>query len=119
MERDKSSQREESVVSVESEASRLLRAIVSPPLPGESVKALIGRAARRAGLMFNRARKLWYGEALAILAVEMDALRAAAQGKQEAERERENALRSECREILERVGRIEALLAQELANRRR
>ena len=65
-------------VSVRAEASSLLRALVAPPAPGESVKALIARGARRAGLSFERARKLWYQEAGRILADEMDALRAAA-----------------------------------------
>jgi hypothetical protein len=101
-------------VSVESEASSLLRVIVAPPVPGESVKALIGRAARRCGLTFSRARKLWYGEARAILATEMDALRAAARVKQdEAEGGYERALRAEYREIFDRLARIEARLGEE------
>lgn len=103
-------------MSVEFEASRLLRDLVAPPYPGESVKALIGRAARRAGLTFIRAKKLWYGEVRdgAIRAEEMDALRAAVRIKQdEAEGEHERALRAEYREIFDRLARIEARLGEE------
>ena len=98
-------------MSVESEASSLLRAIVAPPFPGESVKALIGRAARKGGLTFIRARKLWYREARAILASEMDALRAARR-----QREEEIALSGQYRDIIQRLSDIEARLDAEGAN---
>ena len=60
---------------VKSEASTLLREIVAPPWPGESVKALIRRASRKSGLTVSRATKLWYGLCARIDAEEIDRLR--------------------------------------------
>lgn len=60
------------------EAARLLQALASPSQPGESVKALISRAARRAGLPAGLCKRLWYGEARRIDADTMDHLRARA-----------------------------------------
>jgi uncharacterized protein YceH (UPF0502 family) len=97
----------ERCVSIESEASSLLRALVTPPAPGESVKALIRRAGRRAGLTFSRAKKLWYSEARAIRAEEMDAIRAAAARKQG---EAESDLRNEIEHLRARLAGIEARL---------
>lgn len=87
---------EGSNVSVELEASSLLRVLATPAVPGERVAAAIARAAHRAGLTFQRTRSLWYQEARAILAVEMDELRKAAasarQGSSEKLRARDEAL---------------------------
>lgn len=95
-------------VSVNLKAATLLRDLVAPPAPGESVKAQIGRAARRAGLSFERSRKIWYGEAQKILAEEWIAL-------QEAVRRRCgdcNDLRSESQDLAASIDRIEAELAR-------
>lgn len=43
------------------EMQAAVRVIASPSIPGESVKAAISRAARRSGLSFSQARRLWYG----------------------------------------------------------
>ena len=79
---------EEISESVKDEARRLLRQIVSPPYPGESVKSLINRAARKAGLTAGRCKKYWYGEVGLPTAEEIDALRRAAavgnRGKEQA-----------------------------------
>ena len=72
---------------------------------------LLGRAARKGGLTFIRARKHWYREARAILASEMDALRAARR-----QREEEIALSGQYRDIIQRLSVIEARLDAEGAN---
>lgn len=115
MEWENHSPSREQSVSVEFEASSLLRDLVAPPYPGESVKALIGRAARRSGLTFIRAKKLWYGEVRdnAIRAEEMDALRRAARVKQD---EAESGLIGELRELRARLARLETRLAQDGAS---
>jgi hypothetical protein len=95
-------------VSVKAEAASLLREMVAPPAPGESVKALIGRAARASGLSFIRAKKLWYGEAQTILAEEMDALRATTRRRCGDK----NAVRSESQTLGASIERIEAELAR-------
>lgn len=59
------------------EARELVRQIVEPCRAGESVKALIRRAARVTGLSFGRVRSFWYGQARAIRAEEIDKLRQA------------------------------------------
>jgi hypothetical protein len=65
------------VMSVAIEMSGIVREASQPCAPGESVKALIRRAAIRLGLPHRRARALWYAEARAIRAEEADRLRAA------------------------------------------
>ena len=107
MKQDMSSRSGDSSMSVELEASTLLRNLAEPVSAGESIKALINRAARKAGMTTSRARKCWYGEAKAILAQEMDALRGAAAKRQE---EREHGARTEFRELSERIARIEAAM---------
>jgi hypothetical protein len=95
-------------VSVKAEAASLLREICAPPAPGESVKALIGRAARASGLTFIRAKKLWYGEAANVLAEEWIAL-------QQTARRRcgdTDAVRSESQALGASLERIEAELAR-------
>jgi hypothetical protein len=58
------------------EARVLIRAVAWPGMePGESRKQAIGRAARRLGLRFSRARAVWYGLCRRIDAWEIDALR--------------------------------------------
>ena len=83
-------------MSVEAEAQALLRELAEPAVPGELVTAAVGRAARRAGLSASRVGKIWYGNARAILAVEMDQLRERAATAREAKnveiRNRDSAL---------------------------
>jgi len=104
----------EDSVSSQTEAQRILRELVAPPSPGESVKSLIRRAARYAGLEFRRAKSLWYGEARAILAEELDHLRQAAAGRTVKQREKawvnEEHGRAELRDVLDRLERIETAL---------
>ncbi len=45
------------------DTAAMLRLMAEPPVAGELVKQQIGRAARRCRLTYERARKLWYGEA--------------------------------------------------------
>lgn len=87
------------------EASELLRSLASPAIPGESVKAVIGRAARRAGLTYGRARRIWYRLAV-VTAEEIDRLRREAAQRRGAE---EDAARDEYQAALRR---IEDLLAR-------
>lgn len=58
------------------EMASIMRDAAQPGVPGESVKAAIGRAARRLGLPYERARAIWYGQARMIRAEEADRLRA-------------------------------------------
>lgn len=104
---DKSSEGSESV-SVESEASGLLRTLATPAIPGERVAAAIARAAHRGGLTFQRARSVWYEEARAILASEMDRIRGAV------ERERQKSS-TQFRAHDEALGDRVALIELELA----
>ena len=59
---------------VEYEAAQLLKRAAGPAEIGSGVKAAIGRAARRLGWPFNRAREIWYGRAR-VRVREMDQLR--------------------------------------------
>ena len=58
-----------------SEMQRIVRSAAEPAVPGESVKAALGRAARRLGLGYRRARTFWYGDACSVRAWEADRLR--------------------------------------------
>lgn len=90
------------------EASDLMRLLAEPCLPGDSVKAAINRAAKRASrfllkpMSFGRAEDIWRKEARAIRSEEMDALRRASKREQET---RDEALALEAR-----LARIEAAL---------
>lgn len=75
---------EDSELSSECEASNLVRRAAEPREAGESVKAAIGRAARRLHWSITRTRAIWYAEARRIDSHEMDQLRALA--RQQAER---------------------------------
>lgn len=90
------------------EMTSLLRAVAAPTDPGEGVKAAIGRAARRLGLPWGRAKRLWYGEARRVDAWEMDAARRflAARAKNNAA-----ALRMEHARALDALALLEARLA--------
>lgn len=88
------------------EASFLIRLLADPGVPGESVKAAIRRAARRAGIDTGLSKRLWYGEARRIDADTMDRLRIAADDTH-ALREAINARRT----ILARLAAVEAALS--------
>jgi hypothetical protein len=87
------------------EASSLMRLLAEPGTPGESVKAAIRRAARRAGIDTGLGKRLWYGEARRIDADTMDRLRIAADDTK-ALGEAINARRT----ILARLAAVEAAL---------
>jgi hypothetical protein len=105
---------EASEMSASAEASQLVRRCAEPVSAGESVKALINKAARRTGLSASRVKGLWYAEARSVLAEEMDRLRAAAKRERalEDDARRDAALRNEYREVSERLERMEARLEQ-------
>lgn len=56
-------------------ASDLLRRAATPVRPGELIAHQIRRAARKVGITESRAKSIWYREARAIRAHEIDALR--------------------------------------------
>jgi hypothetical protein len=58
-----------------SDAMRIVQLAAEPRPVGDSVKAAIGRAARRLGWSYTRTRDVWYGDARRIDVREMDALR--------------------------------------------
>ena len=90
----------EKIMSVQCEASNLLREIVSPREPGESVKALWLRASRKTGISFSRITKLWYGLPARIDAYEMDTLRRAAAARKGNGKEKANGTEVVDREYL-------------------
>jgi hypothetical protein len=60
------------------EARAIVRLAAEPWQIGDSVKAAIGRAARRLGMEHRRVRQAWYGEPAAWRAHELDGMRARA-----------------------------------------
>lgn len=86
------------------EAANLLRRIAEPRGADDSVKVMIGRAARRVSefwpLSAGRAENIWRKEARVIRAEEMDAMRAAARQRQE------EAGRAKASELIERYAKI-------------
>ena len=60
---------------VAAEMQAIVRAAAQPAVAGESVKAAIGRAARRLRLGYGRTRSHWYGLARLVSAEEADRLR--------------------------------------------
>lgn len=95
----------ESKMSALCEAQTLVRRLAEPCTAGDSVKAQIGRAARRTGIGFNRIRSLWYGdERASVSAVEMDVLRRAVGARQ-------NKVAAGRDELLARVEALEARLS--------
>lgn len=102
--------RNEGVVDVRIEAASLLREIASPGMPGESVKAAIGRAARRAGMPYGRVRSLWYQLAV-VGAAEWLKLQSVAQARrQRVDQTNEAAGRMDYAEVLAKLERIERAL---------
>lgn len=108
-----SAERKDSVVSIEAEASELLRELVGDAsYGGGRVKAALRDATEITGFEFNRVRKIWYRQARAILAVEMDELRAKAKA---ARAGKNDAARSTYEAVAERLDEQ----ALELADLRR
>ncbi len=87
------------------EMQGIVRGAAEPWAPGDGVKAGIGRAARRLGLRYRRARSFWYGERAAVRALEADALRT---------RNRE-LLAERRRRITAEAARLDALLGSDAA----
>ena len=61
---------------VASEMRGIVMEAAWPPVPGETVGAAIGRAARRLQLGYSRVRAYWYGQVRLVPAEEADRLRA-------------------------------------------
>lgn len=80
-----------------SDAMRIVQLAAEPRPVGDSVKAAIGRSAKRLKWSFTRTRDVWYGDARRIVVREMDALR-------EIERRRDEAA-----DAAERRQRLEQL----------
>ena len=86
------------------EMSEGLRRLAEPVHAGDSVKALIGRAARRAGLAYSRCYECWYGRAR-VRAEELERVR---QLLRAGERE---AINDEVAELRARIARLEEMAA--------
>lgn len=104
----------ESAVCVKAEASSLLRQIVTPPYPGESVKSLINRAAHRSGLSVSRATKLWYSETATVLAEEIDKLRRSAGNRGKVHTDGAGTNNDKIRNEIDRVQRLVVEMAAAL-----
>lgn len=95
------------------EAAALLRSVAEPRPVGDTIKAAINRAAKRVSAHLRepmrpgRAEDIWRGEARAIRAEEMDAIRRAAEKRLVGE------ARNEFTELDRRIARLEALLVQD------
>lgn len=99
-------------MSASAEASDLLRRLAEPAPAGAHIETLIRGVARKVGLSFSRAKALWYREAAIVRAEEMDALRAAARARDEAESE----LRGKYQNVVARIEHLERQLAETRAN---
>ena len=94
------------------EAAMLLRQLAEPAVPGESMKAAINRAARRAGIPAGLGKRLLYGEARRIDADTMDQLRELAARDTEALGKAQDARQT----LLQRLAACEAALGLQNAN---
>jgi sirohydrochlorin ferrochelatase len=90
---------------IASEMKSSLRLIAEPVHAGESIKALIAKAARRVGFEYWRTHDLWYGRARRIDVAELEAVRARVRAKEEAQANAEIA------ELRARLQRLESALA--------
>jgi hypothetical protein len=88
------------------EASELLKRLAEPAPAGAHIETLIRSVARKVGLSFSRAKALWYREAAVVRSEEMDALRAAARARGEAE----GVVRREYQELIARIEQLERRL---------
>ena len=94
------------------EASELLKRLAEPAPVGAHIETLIRGVARKVGLSFSRAKALWYREAAIVRSEEMDALRAAAQARGEAE----GVVRREYQELIARIEQLERRLDAPASN---
>jgi hypothetical protein len=101
---------ERSEMSPSVEASELLRRLAEPAPAGAHIETLIRSVARKLGLSFSRAKALWYREARIVRSEEMDALRAAARARDEAEGE---TLRQDYADVMARIEALERQLADQ------
>lgn len=101
-------EREMNALSAPTEMSLGLRQLVEPVRAGESIKALIGKAARRAGMSYGRAYECWYGRAR-VRPEELDRVRALLQAREQ------EAINEEIAELRQRLARLEEQLAAEMA----
>ena len=93
-------EREMSSASISIEVSEGLRRLSEPVRAGESVKALIAKAARKVGLSYSRAFSLWYGRGV-VRAEELERVRALLRTN------RQENLNAEIAELRERLARLE------------
>lgn len=70
-----------------SDAMRIVQLAAEPRPVGDSVKAAIGRSAKRLKWSYTRTRDIWYGDARRIDVREMDALREVEQRRDDAANE--------------------------------
>lgn len=94
----KSCEREMHCVSAEMATG--LQRLAEPVRAGESVKALINKAARRSGMSFSRVRELWYGRGK-VSAEELERVRALLRTN------RQENINAEIAELRERLARLE------------
>lgn len=83
-----------SIDSVADEMQVRVRRLAFPGEPGESIKAVLGRVARRSGVTFNEAKRLWYREWRRVPADIADKIR-------EAQRKHERTLARQLEELRE------------------
>lgn len=100
-------EREMTALSVSAEMSDGLRRLAEPVRAGESIKSLIGKAARRAGMPYSRAYECWYGRAR-VRAEELDRVRRLLEAKEQ------EAINVEIAELRQRLARLEEQLASEM-----
>jgi 6-phosphogluconolactonase/glucosamine-6-phosphate isomerase/deaminase len=72
-----------SAEAVQNEISQLLRQLACPVAAGDSVKALIRRAAHRTGLPYSKTKRYWYSEVRVVPAHDADNIRTAAQSHED------------------------------------
>ena len=106
----RSEKSERSPMSSAAEMTTLIRVVASPAVPGESVKAVIARAARRLGFTYSRTRGLYYGEARRIDAAEIDRAREVARKHEATDRALAHEVADEYKKLGDRIARLEALL---------
>jgi len=97
-------EREMTALSAPTEMSLGLRQLVEPVRAGESIKGLIVKAARRAGMSYSRAYECWYGRAR-VRPEELDRVRRLLQAKEQ------EAINVEIAELRQRLARLEEQLA--------
>lgn len=86
------------------DARAALKELSEPWHAGDRTKAMIDRAAKRAGIGYWRAFNIWYGKAIPASAVEIEQIQEALK------RKRKVVAHNEIAELRTRMARIEALL---------